>query len=179
MDTTDITKLIESLGDWQTWVVVPIIALLAGALGGWAKRLTSTPEDRTRVLGYLVVGAVASLAVLFVLTPSDGVKLLAQSLAAGYAGKAILDALGEKVKTALARRETAEAKEKGKEAVETGNKAVKKAQDLADVLERTLTKGEPAEKTHEILRTSLPEDTTKILTGLRNDLERLEREFNR
>jgi len=172
-----ITELIKSLGEWQTWIVVPIISLVAGALGGFAKRLTSPPEDRTPVLGYLVVGAVASVAVLFVLIPSEGVKLLAQSLAAGYAGKAILDALGEWVKTALARKETADAKEKGKQATEAGKEAVNQAQTLASVLEKTLAEGKPGEETHEVLRTLFPADTLKTLDRLQHELERLASEF--
>jgi hypothetical protein len=130
---SEIAKLITSLGNWTNWTIVPVIALLAGAIGGLAKRLTAPPEDKTPIYSYLVVGGIASIAVLFVLTPADGVKLIAQSLAAGYAGKAILEALQEKVKTALAKKDAEEAKEKGKQAVDTGMEAVKAAQHLVQM----------------------------------------------
>lgn len=65
METIDITKLVSSLKNLDTWVIL-IIASAFGMLGGLAHKLTSPPEDKTSLSGYIVVGAVASLAVLFV-----------------------------------------------------------------------------------------------------------------
>ena len=131
METIDIAKLVGSLKDWDTWVVIIIVSIF-GMLGGLAHKLTSPSEDKTSLPSYIVVGAVASLAVLFVFTPSDPVRLIALSLAAGYGGKAVLDALEARVKTAIAQAETAKAKEEGKKAIETGKAAVKHAQTLLE-----------------------------------------------
>lgn len=159
METIDIAKLVGSLKDWDTWVVIIIVSIF-GMLGGLAHKLTSPPEDKTSLPGYIVVGAVASLAVLFIFFPLEPVKLIALSLAAGYGGKAVLDALEARVKTAIAQAETAKAKEEGKKAVEAGKEAVSYAQKLAETnkqLEKDLiaAKGQPREAILETLKTPL------------------------
>jgi len=135
--------LIESLLTWQTWLIVGISALF-GLLGGLAHKLTSPPDDKTSKWVYIVIGGVASLSVLYIFSPQDGVKLIALSLAAGYAGKAVLDALEARIKTALAQKDADQAKETAQKAIEAGKKAVDMAQNLsqkgnafADVLEHT------------------------------------------
>ena len=119
--------LADSLKNWYTWVVI-IIAAVSGIIGGLAHKLTSPLDDKTSLWVYAIVGGVASLAVLYILSPPDGIKLIALSLAAGYAGKAVLDALEARVKTALAQADAARAKETGQKAIEAGKKAVSMAQ---------------------------------------------------
>jgi hypothetical protein len=159
METIDIAKLVGSLMEWNTWFVIIIVSIF-GMLGGLAHKLTSPPEDKTPLPRYIVVGAVASLAVLFVFFPSEPVKLIALSLAAGYGGKAVLDALEARVKTAIAQKETAMAKENGKEAAEAGKEAVSYAQKLAETklqLEKNLmaAKGQTRDAILETMKTSL------------------------
>lgn len=122
--------LIDSLMTWQTWLVVGISALF-GLLGGLAHKLTSPPDDKTSKWVYIVVGGIASISVLYILSPQDGVKLIALSLAAGYAGKAVLDALEARVKTALAQKDADQAKETAQKAIELGKKATNMAQNLS------------------------------------------------
>lgn len=171
METIDITKLVGSLKDWDTWVVIIIVSIF-GMLGGLAHKLTSPPEDKTSLPGYIVVGAVASLAVLFIFFPLEPVKLIALSLAAGYGGKAVLDALEARVKTAIAQAETAKAKEEGKKAVETGKAAVKYAQTL---LEKA-TKGLEATNL-ELMIGKSPDAFSDELKKLSNELDFLGESF--
>ena len=164
METENVSALIVSLKDWETWIPVLIIALISGMLGGYAHKLTSPPEDKTSFLGYIVIGAVASLAILFVFTPLDGVKLIAESLAAGYGGKAVLNALEARVKTAIAQTEAAKAKEDGKKAIESGKEAVSLAQNLlqkSDILEKALmeTKNQPRETILETFKSRFSENS--------------------
>jgi hypothetical protein len=166
METKNIAEviaiLVGNIKSLDTWAVLGIAAGF-GALGGLAHKLTSPPEDRTSWPGYLVVGAVASLAILFVFTPSeDAVRFIAISLAAGYGGKAVLDALEARVKTALAEAETAKTKDDGKKAVEAGKEAVSQAEKLSQInreLEKDLmkVKGQQREEVYEGLL-SLPAD---------------------
>ncbi len=130
METIDIAKLVDSLLDWHTWLVIFVVSG-SGLFGGLAHKLTSPPEDKTSLTRYIVVGIVASLAVLFIFIPKDPVRLIALSLTAGYGGKAILDALEARVRTAIAQEETAKAKDNGKEAVEAAKTAISYAQDLS------------------------------------------------
>ncbi len=119
METIDIATIVKSLLDWHAWLVLAVVAL-GGILGGYAHKLAALPDDKTTLARYLVVGMVASLAVLFVFTPKDPVKLIALSLAAGYGGKAVLDALEAKVKAAVAADREARAKKDGLRATAVG-----------------------------------------------------------
>ena len=94
------------------------------------------------LLGYIVVGAIASLAVLFIFPPNDdAVRLIALAVVSGYGGKAILDALEARMKVAIAQAEVKGAKEEAnknkaeaEEAKTNGKKAYdsfKKSFDLA------------------------------------------------
>jgi hypothetical protein len=168
METIDIAKLVGSIKSLDTWVVLIIVSIF-GMLGGLAHKLTSPPKNKTSLPGYLVVGAVASLAVLFVFAPSDPVRLIALSLAAGYGGKAVLDALEARVKTALAEAETDKAKEEGKKAVEAGKEAISHAQKLSRInkeLEKSLMKAtqQPRETILETLKAPLPTDLHSFVT---------------
>jgi len=110
METLDVVKLIDSIYSLKTWIVLIIVSIF-GMLGGLSHKLTSSPDDKTSLWGYIVVGAVASIAVLFVSQPADAVRLIALSIAAGYGGRAVLDALEARVKTAIVRKENEEVKE--------------------------------------------------------------------
>jgi hypothetical protein len=194
METIDIAKLVSSLMELNTWMVIIIVSIF-GMLGGLAHKLTSPPGDKISLPGCIVGGAVASLAILFVFFPSEPVKLIALSLAAGYGGKAVLDALEARVKTAIAQAETAKAKEDGKKAVDAGKEAVSYAQKLAETnkqLEKNLiaAKGQPRETILETLQTPLsvelqsfiarsPEVIAKDLNQLSNKLDFLNDAFNK
>lgn len=154
METIDIAKIVDSLLDWRTWIVISVVSIF-GMLGGYAHKLTSPPDDKTPLPRYIVVGMVASLAVLFVFIPKDPVRLIALSLVAGYGGKAILDALEARVKTALAQAETAKAKDEGKKAVESGKEAINYAQKLS-LINNALIKEQPKETTLETIKATLP-----------------------
>jgi hypothetical protein len=158
----NLNVLADSLKNGYTWVVL-IIAATSGIIGGLAHKLTSPPDDKTSIWVYIIVGGVASLAVLYILSPPDGIKLIALSLAAGYGGKAVLDALEARVKTALAQADAAQAKETGKKAIEAGKKAVSMAKNLSqksNALEKALadTKGQPKEAILKNFRDLLPTD---------------------
>jgi hypothetical protein len=132
METINTDALVLAMSNWNTWVILLVVAL-AGILGGLAHKLTSPIEDKMSLVGYVVVGAVASLAVLFVFVPKDAVRLIALSLASGYGGKSILNALEEKVKTAIAKADAADAKEKGKEVADAAQKAISIAQSYSQI----------------------------------------------
>lgn len=190
----NIADLVSHIKNWETWEVLIIVSIF-GMLGGLAHKLTSPSEDKTPLWGYIVVGAVASLAVLFIFVPQDVVRLIALSVAAGYGGKAVLDALEARVKTALAMAETDKAKEEGKKAVEVGKEAVSHAQKLSQInkeLEKALMQvsEQPREIILEALKAPLPVDlhsfvakspeaVTDELKQLFNKLDFLEESFKK
>ncbi len=89
------------LGNFDFWILIAIVAVL-GAFGGLSHKLTeSKDESKTGVISYMIVGAVASLAVLYVFNPADSLKLVALSLVAGYAGKSILNAFQSKLEATI------------------------------------------------------------------------------
>ena len=180
MGTVEIAKLVGSFGEGSTWAVLGIVAFF-GILGGLAHKLTSPPPDDKKWAVYIVVGAVTSVAVLFIVFPSEPVKLVALALAAGYGGKAILDALEARVKAAISREETAKAKENGRKAVQAGGQAVEYANQLADILE-PLKKGLSEDVISEMFK-PFPEKLRPLAVtpseGLRVDLRDLSRELDR
>ncbi|GEM_PF-777151 len=192
METLDIPELINSLKNWDMWKPLIIVSVI-GMLGSLAHKLTSPPEDKTSLPGYIVVGALAALAVLFIFTPSDAVRLIALSLVAGYGGKAILNALEARRKTDRAKAETAEKIEEGKKVVETAEKIHSYAQNLSRInkeLEKTLIEAtkQPREKILESLKDHLstdvhsfiaksPEAFADELKQLSNELGFLEESF--
>lgn len=114
----------ESLKQIDTWSV-GAISFALGALGGLAHALggpePAGSQDATVVaspsvplaqrpkvdwLRQMVVGAVAAAAALFVMHPVDGLALVSSSLVVGYAGRAVLVALGDKTRIALAEQTT-------------------------------------------------------------------------
>ncbi len=142
MGTNGTDQLVTSLCTLQTWIILGTAAI-CGIVGGYARKLTSPSEDTQSTpplkdkkywlswWGALVVGAVASLAVLYVFPlENEFYKLVALSLAAGYGGKAILDALEARIKTAIEKEKTARAKEDGKKAIGAGGAVVTCARNL-------------------------------------------------
>ena len=193
MESINVVEMVGNMKNWGMWGILGIAAGF-GALGGLAHKLTSPPEDKTSLPGYLIVGIVASLAVLFVFTPSDAVKFIALSLVAGYGGKSVLNALEARVKTALAEKETADTKDDGKKAVETGKEAISQAQKLCDInkkLEEDLIniKGQPRKAIYEGLTTlteglhsfaaKSPDAVMYELSQLSNKLSLLEESFTK
>lgn len=134
MGEIDIPGLVGNLKSFDTWIII-LIAAGFGALGGYAHKLTSPPEDKTPWWKLLIVGAVASLAVLFIFTPEDAVRLIALSLAAGYGGKSVLDALEAKVKVALAQAETARVRDESMRVIGLSREATNEGLKLCDVKE--------------------------------------------
>lgn len=127
--TIDIAQLMSSLNQWETWRIIIIVAVF-GMLGGLSNKLSAPSKDQTHLLGYIIVGAVAALAVLFIHVPTSGVRLIALALAAGYGGRAILNAVQNRVRLTIAREEVAKAKRDGREAIQIGEEAVKYAEDM-------------------------------------------------
>jgi len=96
-----IYEYLALLGNFDFWILVVIVGVL-GAFGGLSHKLTESKEEsKTGTLSYMVVGAVASLAVLYVFNPADSLKLVALSLVAGYAGKSILNAFQSKLEATI------------------------------------------------------------------------------
>lgn len=123
-------SLTSSIWAADTWIIL-VIAIIFGALGGrLAHMINSSPERKKPWFNYVIVGAAASVAVLFISVPIDAIRLIAQSLAAGYAGKAVLSATEARVDTALAKTEASNAKKDTKLAIEAGKTAIESAQRL-------------------------------------------------
>jgi len=188
----DLTVFAASVHSGYTWLVLAI-ALVSGIVGGLSHKLRALPDDTTPLLVYIVVGGVASLAVLYVFSPQDCIKLIALSIAAGYGGKAVLDAMEARIKTALAQQDAARAKEAGQATVDAGKEAVTLAKGLAaksDALEKALikAKGQSRAAVMESLQSEIPseawtsvsEPTTPItekLDELASKLDYLEGSF--
>ena len=131
MAAIDPSKLINSFESLATWGVFVIVAVF-GSIGGIAHMMTAPSDDKTPWYQYVIVGAVASLAALFVFSPNDDpVRLVALAIVAGYGGKAILDALESKVQTAIAQAEISNLKDQGQKAIATGKDAVALGQQMA------------------------------------------------
>lgn len=173
MKPLDIATLVDSISNWKTWVVLFTVAFF-GMLGGFAHKLTS-PNDKTSGWGYIVVGAVASMAVLFIIVPLEGVRLVALALIAGYGGKAILNALEARVKVVLAMAETAKVKEEGKKAVKAGKEVASVAQKLSQTnkeLEKALmkAKNQPRAAILADLKAYLPADVHSFVSKSQEDI---------
>lgn len=107
----NIEKLWDLIDNWRLWAVCGI-AFGLGAIGGVIRALTTeAPPDPTplraidaklAVARLFFVGGIAAVAVMYVTVPSSAMALIGGSLVAGYAGKAILDALESRAKLAVA-----------------------------------------------------------------------------
>ncbi|MGD1010866.1 MAG: hypothetical protein ABR951_12050 [Candidatus Aminicenantales bacterium] len=123
MKPDELLAIVISFKNWAVWVIIGVVAVF-GALGGWAHKLASPTEDQRRWPSFVIVGAVAALAVLFVLGPKDPIKLIALAVVSGYGGKSILDALGNKVKLALSEAETKKARDQRDQVVAVAKEAI-------------------------------------------------------
>jgi hypothetical protein len=97
MEIIKISKLLNELAEWKTLVFFVIVGVL-GILGSFAKKYTTSPKDRRSDIGYIIIGSMAAIAILLVITPTSAIMLVSLSIAAGYAGRAVLDNLGLKQK---------------------------------------------------------------------------------
>jgi hypothetical protein len=102
--------------DTWSWVLT---AGAAGAVGGLIQALTTTDADtkglkfEVRVWNAICVvllGAVAAVAILWIVKPSGSTELISSSLIAGYAGRALMEALSARAKLAVSQQETEKAK---------------------------------------------------------------------
>lgn len=178
MENFNIIELVDSLSAESTWIVLLITAIF-GMLGGLAHILVSPPEEKKSYGACLIVGAVSSIAVLFIFDPKNAIKLIALSLIAGYGGKAVLDALGLRVKLALASEKAAEAEERGEEAIKVGKKAQKTATELhqySQKLEENLMslKKQPKEDVLESMAVPLPDVAHKSPETVLKELKEIE-----
>ncbi len=186
METLDVVKLVDSIFSFKTWIVLIIVSIF-GLLGGLSHKLTAPSEDKTPWWSYSVVGIVASLAILFVFAPSDPVRLIALSLAAGYGGKAVLDALKARVEVAITKTELVTTKENGGKAVEVGTKLGSIAQKLQQAnkeLENALIKATALSRdaVFKTLTVPLPADLQSFLAkppeATANELNQLIAQLN-
>jgi len=130
MSAKDIPDLANALLTMQTWTVI-IVVVVFGMLGGYAHQLVSSPDNRTTIETDIVVGAVAALAFLFVFGTTDAVKLIALAVAAGYGGKAVLDATQAQTQAAVAKSEARMLKLTGAQSVDTVQAALHRAIELS------------------------------------------------
>lgn len=131
------------------------------------------------------MGIVAALAILFVFAPSDPVRLIALSLAAGYGGKAVLDALKARVEVAITKTELVTTKENGGKAVEVGTKLGSVAQKLQQAnkeLENALIKATALSRDAVFKTVPLPADLQSFLAkppeATANELNQLIAQLN-
>lgn len=151
----NIADLVSHIKNWETWGVLIIVSIF-GMLGGLAHKLTSPSEDKTSLWGYIVVGAVASLAVLFIFVPQDVVRLIALSVVAGYGGKAVLDALEARVKTAIAETKAARAEQERGTVMEVARIAVRQGLECSQTYEKLMAVVAQPRDVLETMKTSLP-----------------------
>lgn len=129
---TDVQKLAQGIFNWS-FLVVLLVALVAGALGGlvyellilqgsleWPHKLTD--EEVTEAFPYakpkymydlgiwarIIIGALAAVAALLVFSPSTSLELIAMAVVAGSAGTAVFRSLQDRLTSALALKEAAE-----------------------------------------------------------------------
>ncbi len=112
----DATALVHTL-TWQL-AVVCALAFALGALGGVIHDRTAPaappadgsapPALRVPAWRRALVGGVAAVAILYLTHPDGGVALAGGSIAAGYAGQAVLAALESRVVASLAQAQVAE-----------------------------------------------------------------------
>jgi hypothetical protein len=136
MTPADLSAIVMSFKDWAVWVIIAIVAVF-GALGGWAHKLVSPARDQRRWASFVIVGAIAALAVLFAFGPKDPIRLIALAVVAGYGGKSILDALENRVKLALSQAENEKLKEHGIKVVAVARDAAAMCQKFSETHKAT------------------------------------------
>ena len=100
--SSDVSKIIESICQSSTWIVL-FITVVFGAVGGITHKITEDKDQISKmgIFANILVGSVAALAVLYILPPSEAFKLIAVSVVASYAGKSLLDLLQSKLEAAV------------------------------------------------------------------------------
>jgi hypothetical protein len=125
MENIDISKLLQELLQWKTLGFLGLVAFF-GILGGAAKKYVTPKDKRKSDWSYIIVGASSAIAILLVITPKDAIMLVALSIAAGYAGKAVLDNLGISKRLAAANKKLEEEEAKKENHTNELNKVKKK-----------------------------------------------------
>jgi len=107
-------ELVNALHDVNMLLLVALAAVL-GVIGAAARATAAAVKDdrgdppppppKNPRLQVAVTGAIAAVAVLWLSAPSTAIAFIGGSLVAGYAGKAVLDALEAKVIAGIAQRE--------------------------------------------------------------------------
>jgi hypothetical protein len=118
--------LVDTIWVADTWLVVGAAAVF-GLVGGLVQAFTSTEptlKEARAIVASAFLGAVAAVAILYIAKPADGVALIASSLVAGYAGRALMDALSARAKLAVSQQETAKAKQEATTAKTDVNTAI-------------------------------------------------------
>ena len=111
MESVQISELLKDLFQLKTFGFFAVVAFF-GLLGGLARLFVTPKEERKSLWGYIVVGSASAIAILLVITPKDAVMLVALSIAAGYAGKTVLDNLGISNRLAAANKKLEEEEDK-------------------------------------------------------------------
>ena len=123
MPSLNIDNFYESFSNLHLYFFFAIVAV-AGALGGIAHKLSAAPDDKTPWYSYVILGAIAALGVYYILSPVETIKIVALSLVAGYAGKAVLDALQAKALAAITQQKLQAAVDVGEKTTDVGRQAV-------------------------------------------------------
>jgi hypothetical protein len=114
MGSEEISTLLADFFQWKTIAFFALVAFF-GILGSAAKKYVTPKKDRKSDWSYIIVGSASSIAVLLVITPQKIVPLVALSIAAGYAGKTVLDNLGISKRLTEAQKELTQTKLKAEE----------------------------------------------------------------
>jgi hypothetical protein len=101
-------------------------ASLGGLVGGFGNHLRTPNEQSPKLHVSLILGVLASLVALYVLEPSSGVKLVALSIAAGYGGKATLDAMQARVQAQIAQQQAQQARQDAAQATQKAEDSTRK-----------------------------------------------------
>jgi hypothetical protein len=135
MEFEKISELLSELGKWETVIFLIIVAFF-GILGSFAKKFTTPPKDPNskKSISYIIVGSMAAIAILLVITPTSAVMVVSLSIAAGYAGRAVLDNIGNKLTLAMKLSETEKDLETSKQkAKKTRNKIMQIKNDVKQI----------------------------------------------
>jgi hypothetical protein len=95
------------------------IAAAGGALGGMIRWV----KVRKEPLAHILVGLAAAVGAMYVARPTDAFGLIAGAIVFGWAGEAVLDALGAHAKVVIAEKHAKEAKQEAKDASKKHHKA--------------------------------------------------------
>jgi hypothetical protein len=150
MDIETISGFLKDLAEWKTLVFLVIVGVL-GVLGSFAKKYTTASKDRRSNISYIIVGSMAAIAILLVITPTSAIMLVSLAIAAGYAGRTVLDNLGLKQKLSqelnTANKDRALSNQKLKNTSSEIKKVKKSVKEITEVINGL----EPPELLHKII----------------------------